>query len=596
MTAHSTALPEDFAALREAGLPYVDKTACLKEIIEKHGSEPGQGFGTCAVMLIPRPHGFGKTLTLSMMEHFYALNYENPQDKSRAQRIFAGLAITEDKEYCAQNLGEYPVISLSLKSVVQKDYVSAMAQLSFLVSELYKKFSWLLDSSALSEIDRIYIQRIISLSELLPRWPEHFGDNPAGIETMVEGSLKQLSRCLENSIGRKVLVMVDDYDVPIQYSKLYGYDREMNITVGGMFGDVFKTNNSLLLGILAGTLHINPVHINDTFNNYCVFSMFDWESRSLMGFTETEVHGLLEEQGLLSCEQEVRDWYGGYHIAGKNMLCPRSVLKFCLSAKDTAPDAIPKAQNFRADSPDNELIEICLRRRDILDSQSLQNLLDGGTEQIHLPEGKPFASLSEQNVLVHMLAVMLHTGYVTAVEEDRENYCLKIKIPNLEILDCFRLQAQRLFSKHNTRWQDGAQSFKESILAGNAECVQSIAGDLFLNYACVRDADEPLCRRFMLDVLTAVTEAGQLSITAPDSSEYTELIIKQGSTAAVLLIKQAESDATPRRKANLLEEILRQLGKHPSVPTLLDAGFTTVWRYALVFANKSCCVRMLSPD
>ncbi|MBQ9275260.1 MAG: AAA family ATPase, partial [Succinivibrio sp.] len=257
---------ESFKELRAGHYLYVDKTACLKEFFAEVAHEDGPP-GEDLVMLFTRPRRFGKTFTMSMIKEFFAINYQNPEDKTLPQSLFAGLDIMKDEAFCREHLGQYPVISISLKEVDGLDFASALGSLLTLVGKLYQQFELLRDNPKLNEVSKNYLAYMISLTQIRD-YDEWFQTHRTDAVLKLKSSLFDLTYMLEQVTGRKVMVLVDEYDVPLQKAKAKGYYREMLDVIRGMLGKVFKTNEYLFKGIVTGCLRISRESIFTGINNF----------------------------------------------------------------------------------------------------------------------------------------------------------------------------------------------------------------------------------------------------------------------------------------------------------------------------------------
>ena len=582
---------EGFGSLRAHDGIYIDKTAYLKDFMLRCASKPGEGDAESAVMLFTRPRRFGKTLTLSMLESFFALNYENPSDTGKAQKLFQGLSIAEDKEFCRLHLGQYPVVNVSLKSVEGRDFASATGSLLGIMGNLYRSFDFLLQQEQLDAYSKDYIDYLISLSQVRD-YDNWFLTHRNDAVLKLKSSLSELTRMLEKAYDRKVIVLVDEYDVPLQKAKAGGYYDEMLDVIRGMFGNVFKTNSSLLMGVVTGCLRISRESIFTGINNFTVCSTFDVEYRDFIGFTKKETQDLLKDQGLSAYEPMVMDWYDGYNFSGASMLCPWSVLMFCKRAQRTPADQKVQPQNFWANTSGNDIIEICLKRKNALDSERLQHLLDGGTELIRFPEYTTYPELDEHSSFDAMLGMMLQTGYVTAVNVTPDKK-VEIRIPNKEVLDCFEQKAELIFSDENDDWVAGAQALKDALLCGDAPKAQEAAERLLENYVSLRDNRyEAFYHGFILGALGTVSKPALISSNQESGKGYSDIILKQGTAAVVLELKRAQADDGPKRIATLQTEALGQIEKQRYTAALKEEGYSPILRYAMVFQGKSCYVRL----
>ena len=579
---------EGFGSLRAHDGIYIDKTAYLKDFMLRCASKPGEGDAESAVMLFTRPRRFGKTLTLSMLESFFALNYENPSDTGKAQKLFQGLSIAEDKEFCRLHLGQYPVISISLKEIEGSSFTRAMAEFFSLLQTLYDNFCFLLESSKLTATDKIKFQKMLDTAKI-PEFNAWFERNPDGACQMIEDSLLDLTRFLEKAYGRKVIVLVDEYDVPLQKAKLKGYYQEMLEVVRGMFGKVFKTNSSLLMGVVTGCLRISPESIFTGINNFTVCSTFDVEYRDFIGFTKEETQALLKDQGLSAYEPMVMDWYDGYNFSGASMLCPWSVLMFCKRALRTPADQQVLPQNFWANTSGNDIIEICLKRRDARDSERLQNLLDGGTELIDFPEYTTYPELDEHSSLDTMLGMMLQTGYVTAVNVTPDKK-VEVKIPNKEVWDCFEQKTRLIFGKENPQWLSAAYSLKDTLFLGDADKAQSVINTMLLNFVSVRDYSyESFYHGFLLGVLSITADSSlHLASNQESGKGFSDITLSHQLNKRAVIIELKK--LSPDEEADALcAAALKQIEECRYAYPFEQKGYE-IFKYGIAFLGKECRV------
>ena len=577
---------ESFAALRKSDGIYIDKTAYLKDLMMRRADKPGEGGGKRAVTLFTRPRRFGKTLTLSMIESFFALNYQNPGDNSKAQKLFEGLAISEDKEFCRLHLGQYPVVNVSLKSVEGQDFASATGSLLGLMGNLYRSFDFLLQQEQLDTYSKDYIDYLISLSQVRD-YDNWFLTHRNDAVLKLKSSLSELTRMLEKTFHRKVIVLVDEYDVPLQKAKAGGYYDEMLDIIRGMFGNVFKTNDSLLMGIVTGCLRISRESIFTGINNFSVFSVFTYRFRGFIGFTKEETVKLLKDLGLSAHEKTVMDWYEGYNFSGLSMLCPWSVLMFCAQDADSPEQFTP--QNFWANTSGNDIIEICMRRKNAQDSERLQHLLDGGTELIDFPDYNTYPELDEHSSFDIMLGMMLHTGYLTAVNVI-DNKEVEVKIPNKEALGCFEKKARFLFGKENPQWLSAAYSLKDALFMGDTAQVQSVINTLLINFVSVRDYGyESFYHGFLLGVLSITADSSlHLASNQESGKGFSDITLshKLNKRAVIIELKKMSPDD---EADTLCAAALKQIEECRYAYPFEQKGYE-IFKYGIAFLGKECLV------
>ena len=584
---------ENFDELRDDAGIYIDKTAYLKEIYAQYIKPDGKPT-IDKVLLFTRPRRFGKTLTLSMLKNFFELNYQNPEDRSRAERLFRGLAISEDKEFCEKYQGRYPVISISLKEVDGHEFASAVGFLLTIIGDLYRNFKFLLNRTELDESSKRYIRYVISISQQ-EDYDEWFASHRNDAVLKIKKSLFNLSSYLKQVYRQNVLILIDEYDAPLQKAKVHGYYEEMLDVIRGMFGSALKTNPNLEKGIVTGCLRITHESIFTGVNNFSVYGVNDHRYRDFIGFTHDEVHELLTSQDLEVREGDVLHWYDGYNFAGEHMLCPWSVLKFCANAQASDDPLTFPPGNYFANTSGNDIVELCLKHPDARDSLRVQNLLDGHTETIKSQDYTTYPELDIHTDFETLAGMMLQTGYLTAVKVNPDQ-SMELKIPNREILDCFKKKAEFIFSKSNPQWYPLTVALKEALLNGNPDKVQELINKLLLNFVSIRDsAHEDFYHGFLLGTLSLTVEnASQITSNQESGLGYADLILREDSTAAVLEFKKADSAATPREVQEICQTALTQIEEKQYEHDLTQSGYTTILKYGITFKGKKCLVLM--PD
>ena len=295
---------EDFIKIRTGDYYYVDKTGLIRDLLQKKGE----------VTLFTRPRRFGKTLNMSMLKAFFEYGC-SPQ-------VFEGLEITEETELCEKYMGRFPVISVSLKSVEEKDFVSARSQMCTIIGNEALRFQFLLQSSRLTECEKALYRQLITVD----RENKEMFSIP---DAVLNASLQTLSSLLHKHYGQKPIILIDEYDVPLAKASEHGYYDQMVFLIRNLFGQALKSNTSLEFAVLTGCLRISKESIFTGLNNIVTYSVADVECSQYFGFTEGEVHALLGEYGLLAHEQEVKEWYDGYLFGNTGVYCPWDVLCHC---------------------------------------------------------------------------------------------------------------------------------------------------------------------------------------------------------------------------------------------------------------------------
>ncbi len=331
---------EDFETLREQGIYYVDKTQYLKPLFR----------GRAGRFLLLRPRRFGKTLTMSTLRYFLEMDYQHPGDTSRQQELFRGLKVMEDREFCEQHMGRYPVVSLSLKDTDGIDFRNACYLLGDIIWRLALRFSWLADSIILRSEEKQAFSRLLDKDELCS------GTDDA-IDTL-QSSLATICNALFRHCGRKPVLLIDEYDVPLQKAAMKGYYDQMSGLIGAMLSKALKTNADISKGILTGCLRATNEGIFTGLNNLSIDTVLTRRSSlcTAIGFTPEEVRTMFDYYGLGRFYEKAREWYDGYSIGGEDLFCPWDVASYVEALCDDAdPDTLEPELAKRGSGRTHEL-------------------------------------------------------------------------------------------------------------------------------------------------------------------------------------------------------------------------------------------------
>ncbi|MBO6258617.1 MAG: AAA family ATPase, partial [Succinivibrio sp.] len=441
---------EDFAEIISDGAYYVDKTAYLKELLST---------GAIKNSLFIRPRRFGKTLNMSMIKEFCKLNYQNPGDKSYQQKLFIdngrNLAVAGDEyqELRDKVMGEFPVISISFKTVEGGSFDAAVSQLLYKFSLIYDEFSFLLNSTKQDPDD---ISDFRDNKKFCKTKQDELGDTQLlnRAISIIGKAIPKIGQMLYKEYGRKVLVIIDEYDVPLQKAVIAEepyYNKMLNI-IRTLSGNTFKKDNEpwLYKGIISGCLRIAHQSVFTDANNFTTYGMKDEPYTGFFGFTKDETLKLLSDCGLSDKESEVKEWYDGYRFGKNHVFCPWSLISYCNAALHGGND---KPQPFWVNTSGNDLITMFTKNSMEAQEESklskLQQLLDGDSVTISLEEFTTYPDLREGVSFDVFMTLMLHTGYVTYADDADFLNDVKIRIPNKEVLSCFRTKQKFLYGENN---------------------------------------------------------------------------------------------------------------------------------------------------
>lgn len=421
---------ESFEEIRREGFYYVDKTGLIRDLLDNWGK----------VNLFTRPRRFGKTLNMSMLKSFFEIG----TDKT----LFDGLAISKETDMCDMYMGKFPVVFLSLKGVDGLTFEDAYGMLRRLMISEVRRFSCLADSERISENDKTAFMRILRERE--------------GMDD-VQDSLRILSELLYKHYGRKAILLIDEYDVPLDKAFQHGYYREMVALIRSLFGQALKTNDFLQFAVLTGCLRVSKESIFTGLNNFDVNSIVDIRHDEHFGFTGKEVLDLLQAYGLEQAAATMKEWYDGYRFGNADVYCPWDVINY---AKKLQADPQAEPQAFWINTSGNDLVKRFVDSADKTTQNEIERLIAGETIEKMVRLELTYDEID--NSIDNLWSVLFTTGYLTQTEKAKEGV-YKLAIPNREVREVFILQIQEWFKE--TIVQDGKpmQKFCQAFLAGDAD-------------------------------------------------------------------------------------------------------------------------------
>ena len=560
---------------------FVDKTSLIKDVFAQNKSE---------VLLISRPRRFGKTLTMSMFYHFLSINHNKPEDLSSHVELFKDTQIYQDREFCQQYMGHYPVIFLSLKSVEGINFETAYQKLAEIIYGLVdSQFRFLLQSNELSDGNKRDLQYLLDLDNL----------EKVSSSVKLQFSLQKLTQFLYQHYGKKAIVLIDEYDVPLAKASVHGYYAQMVDVIRGMLGNTLKTNSYLKKGVLTGCLRVAKESIFTGLNNINVNTVFsrDEALSTGIGFTTDETNMMLDYYGLSSFNNIVKEWYGGYNFANHEMFCAWDVVNFCAEAirLENCQDMTP--QNYWVNTSSNDLINKFLGFLTEKDAQDMQTLVDGGTVSKKIRE-----TLNHEDLKEHrsddFWSMLLYTGFLTVVKPsdfDVASSELNFRIPNKSIRNCFKEKIQDYFTKAPTQVQK-ATKILQSIFNADAEQLRVDIEDALAKFISVRDFStkapkEYYYHGFLNSVFSTQCEHLRNYASNQEAGNgYSDItfLSKDSLLGVVLELKYTddENELIPTAKA-----ALKQIDEKHYIEAFKKNGFTEkVYALGLSFSKKSCAV------
>ena len=444
---------DSFEKLRTNDFYYVDKTGFIADLLRDWGE----------VNLFTRPRRFGKTLNMSMLKCFFEIG----TDKS----LFDGLKIAENKELCAEYQGQFPVIFISLKSVDGLTFEAAAAALRTVIGREASRFQFLRDSDKLTKEDREWYESLIHVDKGLFDMEDE----------LLAGSLKNLSQLLAKHYGRKVVILIDEYDVPLDKAFQGGYYDEMVSLIRNLFGNALKTNDNLQFAVLTGCLRISKESIFTGLNNLNVMTVSDPYFCDSFGFTDDDVKELLDYYGLGAYHDAMRDWYDGYQFGNVSIYCPWDVIKYAqILLRD--PEAEP--ENYWANTSGNGIIRRLLQKADQTTRDEVEQLINGETIVKTVRQELTYRDIEDS--IDNIWSVLYSTGYLTS-RGRLPGKQMKLALPNREVRELFIDLVKDWFREETRADTSRINRFCAAFPKGDVATIQDMLHDYLWDSISVRD-------------------------------------------------------------------------------------------------------------
>ena len=575
---------ELFHKLIENDCYYVDKTPFIRTVFKENTSE---------VMLFTRPGRFGKTLTLSTFYDFLSLNIENPGDVSLQEKWFKDTKIFEDREFCSEYMGKFPVIFISLKAVSGSDFTGAYEQFGSIIFNLYNSFKYLSDSPKLSDTDKKIFNRIAT--------DENFICNVAN-KYYITDSLSSLLRLLHEHHGIKPVLLIDEYDVPIAGAVQNGYCLEMLDIISPFLSNALKTNMDLGRAVLTGCLRATRESIFTGLNNMLVCSILDTgddDISSGIGFTKEETEEVLSYYGLTDYYGLVGDNYDGYYFGDVHMYCPRDVMNFCKDNYKKLSDNrnLIQAGNYWINTSGNDVIEEVMGFIEPEDVDLMQDLLDGKSITAKVRTCLCYGDLQNHDIN-DFWTLMLYTGYLTfdPLSYNPKNDEYSLYIPNEEIRECFRLKIKDFYRSNSVMKASTAELVK-ALFEGDAERVENNLFTLLGKYVSIRDfatnaPKENYYHGFMNGLLingTSFIEEHKSNFESGDG--YVDIIIASKNSDAVAILELKQTDKPFGARLIAAQKAVEQINEKGYATVYMnDPLVRNVYAYGICFHKKLCSV------
>lgn len=536
----------DFKDIRVSGDYYIDKTSLISSIIRDSGR----------AILITRPRRFGKTTAQTMLKYFFDIREDN-------RNIFSGLSVMEDGMAISEWMNQYPVIFLSLKDVDGLDFESALSILIGNIYDLFASYAFLLENTEIQEGDRLFFSQILS---------GEFSKNE------IRRSLSVLAKILHIHYKKKVILLIDEYDVPLDKAERNGFYNEMLDVLRTMFSSVIKDNPNIKKSVLTGCLRISKESLFTGLNNLAIYSITNSQYATSFGFTEKEVADLLSATGLKDKQNTIKKWYDGYNIGGISLYAPWDVLSY---VKDLLANENAYPDNYWANTSSNDIIRRLIDITNASISEDYTALINGESITKHVSENLTYTDLylDEENIW----ALMLATGYLTLEDTFLPSGETKIRIPNEEIRQLFISTVNKWFTERIRK--ENLSSLFEAIWECDADKITEI-----LNYYLVRsisylDSKESFYHAFLLGLFSARGYSVKSNIESGEGRPDIILSDPIRSQCAIFELKSVKEKNDIEKKQR---EAKRQIQKKSYAKGVYEQE--RIICYSIVFYKKTASV------
>ena len=543
---------DNFEKIRRNNFYYIDKTRLVEQALHNWSE----------VTLFTRPRRFGKTLGMSMLRSFFEIG----TDKS----LFDGLYISQNKSLCDEHMGKYPVIFLTLKGVEGLTFADAKMMLKSILSTEMDRHYYLKTSEALTDEDKAYFVKMLT-----------------GTDENINDSLRKLSQLLYKHYGKKVVILIDEYDVPLDKAYQNGYYHEMVSLIRGLFGQALKTNDYLQFAILTGCLRISKESIFTGLNNFKVLSIMDTRFDEQFGFTDSEVEKLLAAYNLDSHFTEIKEWYDGYHFGNADVYCPWDVINYVdlLRLEPTA-----KPQDFWSNSSGNALVRSFIDKADVQTKDEIERLIAGEYIEKEISQELTYDEIDKS--IANLWSVLFTTGYLTkqGVTDDGR---VRLSIPNREIKNLFIKKIREWFS--DTTANDGKtlEQFCNAFVDKDTEKIEELFGDYLWNTISIRDTavakdkKENFYHGILLGLL-GYKASWLIKSNTESGTGYSDILVEVPNNRTGIVIELKYSENGDMDAA--CDEALNQIEEKSYVDKLKQDGMRNFIKYGIACFKKDCKV------
>lgn len=548
---------DSFEKIRKNEFYYIDKTKLIEQLVETGGE----------VTLFTRPRRFGKTLNMSMLKAFL----ETGADVS----LFEGLYIAENKALCDEYMGKYPVIFLSLKSVEGLNFEAAKYRITELIGREAQRFDFLLESDNLSDDEKLQYKAITGMQN------GKFSMD----EDILGSSIQILSYLLCRHFGQKAVILIDEYDVPLDKAFENGYYREMVSLIRGLFGMALKTNDSLAFAVLTGCLRITKESIFTGLNNFKVLSILDPRFDEQFGFTDYEVKKILEDYGLASHFEETKEWYDGYHFGKADIYCPWDVINYVDQLKY---DQTAGPQDFWSNSSGNAIVRRLIDKADVSTKNEIERLIAGESIEKDVAPELTYDEIDKS--IENLWSVLFTTGYLTH-KGRTESGKYRLVIPNREVRNLFVKKIREWLSDVTKNDGETLDKLCNAFVNKELEKIEEIFGDYLWNTISIRDTAPAKKENFYHGILLGLLGYKSnwlIKSNAESGIGYSDILVEvpDNRTGIVIELKYAENG----NMDTACEEALKQIEDRDYTARLRDDGMRNIIKYGIACYKKNCKV------
>ncbi len=550
---------ENFEEIRKLGFYYIDKTRLIEKFLQSWGE----------VIIFTRPRRFGKTLNMSMLKSFFEIG----TDKT----LFDGLYISDNKELCDDHMGKYPVIFLSLKGVEGLEFASAKRMLCTIIDREIDRHYYLKTSDVLTDEDRTLFTKMLH-----------------GQDDNIEDSIRMLSKLLYKHYGQKAVILIDEYDVPLDKAFQNGYYKEMVSLIRGLFGQALKTNEFLQFAVLTGCLRVSKESIFTGLNNFEINSIVDIDHDEQFGFTDDEVMKLLLDYDRSERYPDAKEWYDGYHFGNADIYCPWDVINF---AKKLVSDPSARPSAFWINSSGNDMVKRFVDKADQTTRDEIEKLVAGGFVEKQLRLDLTYDEID--NTIDNLWSVLFTTGYLTKISEvkvpDSESYAYRLVIPNKEVREVFILQIQEWFKAVVAKDDDTMKLLSKAILDKDEKQITRQLNIVMSRMISILDTNAPDAMKenfyhgLLLGLLRGSNPDWLIKSNRESGDGFSDILIEPEDPDAGIVIEVKYAKEMKELDA-ACETAMAQIKNKRYDEALRDEGRCDILAYGIAFCRKRCRV------